>query len=306
MMSPGPLLTSLTVAICTFRRPSIVVALRSLARQSLVGVAVTVLVVDNDDSPSAGGMVAEAARLFGLTCHYLHVPGRNISIARNACLEACHDDWLAFLDDDEIASSNWLKALLARVSPMVAAVFGPVRATYLPGQPDWMVQGDFHSFNVVRVHGRILTGYTSNVLINMSHPAIRGRRFDLALGRSGGEDTQFFKAVYDVGGQLETSPDAVVEEIVVPERASFVWLLRRRFRSGQTHGAIIARQGSARLRVRGILSATAKALVCLAGAIVTFPSPAGWRGWILRGGLHAGVIARLLGCGEIELYGVGT
>lgn len=305
MTAPGPLLTSLTVAICTFRRPSVVVAMRSLARQSLSGVAVTVLVVDNDDTPSAGGIVTEAARLFGLTCHYLHVPGRNISIARNACLEACHDDWLAFLDDDETASAHWLKALLARVNPQVAAVFGPVRASYLPGQPAWMVQGDFHSINVVRVHGRILTGYTCNVLMNMAHPAIRGRRFNLALGRSGGEDTQFFKAVHDVGGQFETSPDAVVEEIVVPERASFAWLLRRRFRSGQTHGAMIAQQGSARLRVRGILSATAKALVCLAGAVATFPSPAGWRGWLLRGGLHVGVIARLLGCHEIELYGAG-
>ena len=40
---------------------------------------------------------------------YIHAPARNISIARNACVEAATGKWIAFIDDDELASENWLQ-----------------------------------------------------------------------------------------------------------------------------------------------------------------------------------------------------
>jgi len=292
------------VAICTYRRPSLAAALASLRGQFPPGQPGRVLVIDNDDVPGARELVERAADALGIEVVYRHVPGRNIAIARNAALDLCPSGWLAFMDDDETATAGWLASLIEAARTDLAAVFGPVRAVYDEADPAWMRQGDFHSITVMFVGGRIKTGYTSNVLINLDHPAVTGRRFDLDLGRSGGEDTEFFDRISRAGGGFAFAPAAVVEEIVVPDRASFPWLLRRRFRSGQTH-ARIAAAGRSRLAVVAIAAAAAaKAALCLVAAGVSAASAVGWRRWLWRGALHLGVIARLAGMRDLILYGM--
>ena len=60
---------------------------------------------------------------------YLHAPARNISIARNACLEAASAPLVAFIDDDEIARPGWLAGLVADMdAPNADVVFGKVAA----------------------------------------------------------------------------------------------------------------------------------------------------------------------------------
>jgi hypothetical protein len=41
-----------------------------------------------------------------LDCLYVHAPARNISIARNACLDAADAPLIAFIDDDETATGE--------------------------------------------------------------------------------------------------------------------------------------------------------------------------------------------------------
>ncbi len=105
--------------------------------------------------------------------------------ARNACLEAADGDFIAFVDDDEVVSEGWLKALLAKAQASgAAAVLGPVRAVYEPDAPEWMVAGDFHSTMPVFVGGEIRTGYTCNVLIRWVAP-FRGAALQYGPGPVG-------------------------------------------------------------------------------------------------------------------------
>jgi succinoglycan biosynthesis protein ExoM len=56
---------------------------------------------------------------------------QNISIARNACLDNADSNWLACIDDDEVASINWLSNLYKKAQQeKVAVVCGPVKAIY--------------------------------------------------------------------------------------------------------------------------------------------------------------------------------
>ena len=104
---------------------------------------------------------------------YVHCPAANISIARNACLDNCSGDFLAFIDDDETASPEWLVELLAVAAATGAdAVLGPVSAVYDDAAPGWMQRGDFHSTQPVWVGGEIRTGYTCNVLLRRASPSI--------------------------------------------------------------------------------------------------------------------------------------
>jgi succinoglycan biosynthesis protein ExoM len=291
--------------VCTFRRESLAGTLASLAAQVLPdGVSLRVIVADNDETPVAEGRIRAVAAALGLDLDYRHAPARSISIARNACLDAARADWLAFIDDDEIAEPQWIAAMLreARAGDW-DAVLGPVRAIYDGAAPGWMRQGDFHSTRPVVLKGAIETGYSGNVLIRRALVERVGLRFDLRFGRTGGEDLDFFYRLRDAGGRIGFAEDAWVEEPVPTGRASLKWLLARTFRAGQSHGSrLTLSQPRAAGRVRQAALAIAKAAACACGALVSLPKAATRNRFLTRGALHLGVLARMAGVREIELY----
>jgi succinoglycan biosynthesis protein ExoM len=292
------------VCVCTFRRPFLTETLRSLEALDAEGLDLRILVADNDETPSAGPLVTAAARESRFPIAYVHAPARNISVARNACLELANAPLVAFIDDDELASPDWLQALLRGMQAQRAdAVFGPVRAVYDDDAPGWMRSGDFHSTQPVFVDGTIRTGYTCNVLMRR-RPPFDAMRFRPELGRSGGEDTEFFHRLNTSGARLAYAPDAIVSEPVPKERASFGWLAQRKLRSGQTHGAWLASSGRGGVAAMGL--AAAKGLACLAMAAANLPSAPRWRRQFLRATLHYGVITGLAGARQQQIYGAGA
>jgi succinoglycan biosynthesis protein ExoM len=293
--------SSVDICICTFRRPFLAETLKSVGNLAHEGLSVRVVVADNDSVPSAQPLVEMIGRHFPFPITYIHAPAANISVARNACLDNACADYVAFVDDDETLSEGWLAAMVRAANIGDGdVVLGPVIAQYDASAPAWMIAGDFHSTAPVRVGGSILTGYTCNVLIRWQGPA-RSLRFDLALGRSGGEDTDFFYRLHDLGARILEAPAAVVFEPVPPSRARMSWLLQRRFRSGQTHGARLRAAGSSRIAPVG--TALAKIGYCLVMAAATAFSPVAWRRNVLRAALHAGVVGGLAGSRQAALYG---
>lgn len=294
------------IGICTYRRPELQATLESLFALTVpAGAALRLIVADNDANPSARALVESLRERSPFNIGYVHCPKSNISIARNACLTECDADYLAFIDDDETAEPQWLVELLAAAKLTGAdAVLGPVRAVYETQSASWMRKGDFHSTRPVWVDGRIKTGYTCNTLLNMRSPVVLGRRFALSLGQSGGEDTHFFTELTEAGGRIEFARDAVVEEKVPEKRASFSWLAKRRFRSGQTHGRILAAKYSGLSRARQTCLAALKLAYCVALTGATSFSPVTRNRYALRAALHLGVVSGTLGIREIRQYGV--
>lgn len=291
------------ICVCTFRRSELADTLRSLdAMQLPVDCRVGVIVADNDETPSASALVGKLSGRLSLPVRYVHCPACNISIARNACLDASSADLVAFIDDDEKATDQWLMRLLETLDATGAdVVLGPVRARYASTAPRWMRMGDFHSTYPVFVGGEIRTGYTCNVLLRTE--AVAGRRFSLERGQTGGEDTEFFDHIHRAGSVIAYAPDAWIEEPVPPARASFGWLSRRRFRVGQTHGRLLRtrRAGIAVIPELGL--AAVKAGYCLAAAALAVFRPVCRNRSLLRGIMHLGVLSGLLGLRELRLYG---
>jgi succinoglycan biosynthesis protein ExoM len=303
---PDPAARSVDIAVCTFRRPSVVDTLRSIGQCRIPeGWTARIIVVDNDDTPSAKPAVDATAIGLPLPVTFVHAPGRNISIARNAALDAATARFLAFIDDDETASPDWLASLIAeRIASGADVVLGPVDATYRDSAAPWLRRGAFHDTRPVFVEGRIVTGYTCNVLLDRQAPSVRGRRFRVELGRSGGEDTAYFAGLSGAGGRIAYAERALLSEPVPESRETFGWLLRRRYRSGQTHGRLLRESGIGALRVAmEIARALGKAAACFAVAAPLLPSAVEGRRWILRGTLHVGVAAALAGSADLELYG---
>ncbi len=289
------------VCICTFHRPEVIETLRSVAAQTRA--PSRVIVVDNAEEPEAAERVSAEAALLGLPLVYVHAPARNISLARNAAMSAARAPWLAFIDDDQFASPQWLSALLEIAGAGdVDAVLGPVDAIYDQAAPAWLRRLNSHSTRPVVIGGKILKGYAGNVLLRRSTLQALSLSFDLTLGRTGGEDDRFFLQMTDRGGRIGFAPEAVVYEPVPEARTRWSWLLKRNFRSGQTHGSHLAQDGGRSRRVGHVLVATAKALTCAGCALVSFPDPARRAGWVLRSAMHLGAASRLAGHRELELY----
>ncbi|WP_137131357.1 glycosyltransferase family 2 protein [Rhizobium sp. FY34] len=298
-------LVHVDIGVCTFRRPELQDTLASLfALVVPADIRIRLIIADNDETPSASELVDSLRARSPFELVYVHCPKSNISIARNACLAESDGDYLVFIDDDETAAPEWLAALLDKASETAAdAVLGPVRALYDEGAPDWMREGDFHSTRPVWVGGEIRTGYTCNVLLDMRSPRIRGRRFALALGQSGGEDTHFFTQVTDIGGSIVFAEQALLEEKVPAKRASLGWLMKRRFRSGQTHGRIVGARHSLIQRIKHIGLAMLKAGFCGMAFLGTSASPITRNRYLLRATLHCGAISGIMGMREIRQYG---
>lgn len=296
---------AIDICVCTFRRPALAETLRSLATlKRPQGYRVGIIIADNDDEPTARELVGRLVQELDLPVRYIHCPARNISIARNACLDASRARFIAFIDDDETATEEWLERLVkAAEASQADAVLGPVRADYGSGAPEWMRRGDFHSTFPVWVGGEIRTGYTCNVLMRMDAQTIHGRRFSLDRGQSGGEDTAFFDEVHRAGGRIVYAPDAWTEEVVPTDRASFRWLLRRRYRVGQTHGRLLGSQKAGAAFAAQLMLVSAKVAYCFLSAGLTVLWPTSRNRNILRGIMHVGVLSGLVGISEIRQYG---
>lgn len=293
------------VTICTYRRDFVTRTLLSIeAAERPAEADIAIVVADNDATPSAEARVRDAASRMTLPVRYIHAPKGNISIARNAGLDASEADWLVFLDDDEEVDPDWLMALFARQRETGAdAVFGCSRANYGADAPGWIIRGDFHSQYPVSRAGVVETGHTCNALLRWGDVPWRNERFALERGRSGGEDTEFFFRLRRKGARYAIAETSVVREDVPPARLALGWLLRRRFRIGQSYAASAEGSGA---RVKLFALAAVKSSYSYLRALPVLAWPERRAFWLMRGTMHAGVCAGCLNLKQGALYGAET
>ena len=295
----------ISVCICTFRRPCVRQTIESIARQSLdPEVRFEIVVVDNDFEPSARSVVeATHADFDHLDLTYVHAPAQNISIARNACLNTARGEWVAFIDDDEIASEDWLKNHVATAEKGGHDIYvGPVIAAYPDDAPNWAVEADMHT---VRGDDRrpIMTGHTGNVFFKREHPSIKDVRFSEERGRTGGEDTEFFHTCFQRGAKIEHSEHAFVFEPVPHHRLSVEWMAKHKFRSGITYGKVIQYQSGFAGNLLKLIASGAKSACLYVLSCLQFKSVGESRRNYLRAVFHAGVVAAFFSVREAEYYG---
>lgn len=230
------------VAICalTLHRPGGLEALlESLAKLDDPGpdVEVQVVIVDNDPEASARPVVERRQAMMPWPLQYVVEPRRGIPFGRNTAVAAAGDvDFVAFLDDDEVASPAWLVELL-RVQRETEAdvVTGTVLPAFEGEPPRWAVEGGFFKRLRHPTGHRLTYARTSNVLIaRRVFPEGDPAPFNEAMGLNGGDDTHFFMRAWLQGHSIVWADDAVVTEEVPSSRVNVRWLLRREYRRGNT------------------------------------------------------------------------
>lgn len=230
-----------SICICTFRRPDLLRHLLGALEHQSSAARMQIVVVDNDPLQSAAPVLREMRERLGVRLKTLALAIPNISLARNAAVQAADGAWIALLDDDERPVADWLARLLNTQKQFEAdVVFGPVLAEYAEGVADWLRRGGY--FERRRLpSGAAVTqadARSGNVLLRRSAllalcgPEQQGP-FDAAFGKTGGEDSILFRRLLDKGASLVWCDEAPVYEWIPAERGSAQWLLQRSFRTGQ-------------------------------------------------------------------------
>jgi succinoglycan biosynthesis protein ExoM len=111
------------VCIATHRRPQQLERLLTSLTQQTGAPSFEVVVVDNDTKRSAEPVVTPFEDR--LRVRYLVEPIRGLAQVRNRCVSASDSTFLAIIDDDHCASSDWLAALYrTAIESGAAAVMG--------------------------------------------------------------------------------------------------------------------------------------------------------------------------------------
>src|SRR5262249_11275079 len=131
----------IAVCICTFKRIALLQSLlRRVGSQRTEGLfSTSVVVVDNDRTGSARSVVEAFAATSILPVTYCLETEQNISLARNRAVTAVSSELLAFIDDDETPSEEWLlKLFQSQTKYQVDAVLGPVVPQFDTQPPAWV------------------------------------------------------------------------------------------------------------------------------------------------------------------------
>src|SRR5262245_51485095 len=136
----------ISVCICTFKRPALLKdLLRRLEPQRTDGLfTYDVDVADNDAARSAEPFVRDFASSSRVGVTYCVDQRANIALARNKALANAQGDLVAFIDDDEFPTPEWLHSLFqARARYQADAVLGPVVPQFQQEPPVWLRKGRF-------------------------------------------------------------------------------------------------------------------------------------------------------------------
>lgn len=271
------------IVIPTLRRPdSLERALRSVfAQVEALDRIANVVVADNDPDGSAAPLVARLTDQAPVPLVYAAAPAPGVATARNAGLAATDAPLIAFLDDDEAASSRWLATLLeAQVQTGADVVFGPIRGR-VPADTGWTTRylEAFFGRAGPAETGPLAEPWGCGNALMVRATALPGPApFDTAADQTGGEDDKLFAALSARGGRYGWAADAWVDEFAPPHRATLRYALTRAFAYGQgpSQTAAAARDwaGVARWMLIGAAQAGVWGLASLALFLLRRPARA--------------------------------
>ena len=233
------------LAICglTYHRPEgLTRLLHGLRDLTFDGAApdLRIIIVDNDPAGNAREVCDRVCGVLRWPLQYVVEQRRGIAFARNAALEAVGDaDWIAFIDDDEVPSPDWIDEL-CRVQRLHNAdvVGGPVVPYFPAPAPQWLLDGAFMRGERYATGQQLDHAYTNNVMFRAAIVRETNLRFDRRWALMGCEDLHFFQAVALAGFKIVWADDAIVTEWIPRSRTTLAWLLQRAFRCGNSDSCV--------------------------------------------------------------------
>ncbi|MDR0715770.1 MAG: glycosyltransferase family 2 protein [Puniceicoccales bacterium] len=238
----------IVIGLCTYHRNELLDgALESLSRIELPSeVGVEFVLVDNDGDGGARPIFEYYVDEFPFKSYYFVEPNQGLVCARNRVLDEALKlgaTEIAFFDDDEIVTPDWLKALWNVYSK--SSIFGCGGQVYrlLPIKHDPLLE----KFWPNCAQEKLMS--TNNCLFSadLVRPDGFALRFDPSLNQVGGEDSKLVLEALERGAIFGFVKDAVAVERFTEQRATFSYLLKRFFGCGGFALTVIPKMGKSRV-----------------------------------------------------------
>lgn len=237
---PQPLIT---VVVCTYNRAALLQAcLRSLVEQTLDKIFYDVVVVDNNSTDTTPEVIREFVALHGNFSGVIET-AQGIAHARNTGWRVACGEYLAYIDDDCKAASDWLavaKTLIDDKQPILMG--GPALPFYAAPKPLWFreeyVQFVLAGDDIRRTLPNEYFPTMNTVFRRSVLESLEGFRADLGMAGNEiayGEDTEIMirmrakfpdEPIYYV-------PYLHVYHLARPEKMTLRWMIPQSFAAGK-------------------------------------------------------------------------
>lgn len=242
----------LTVAVCSYNRAARLPLLIQKLREQECPIPFEILVVDNNSKDNTQEVLAGLAIVEGAALRWVKECKQGIPFARNRAIdESLCSDYLLFIDDDELPSSNMLVFAMHSleqddaecVGGRVVINFGD----YL--RPAWLTD-DLLPFYAELDYGKNpfwITSHSTPIWTSIVAYQTKifkndpNLRFDLRYNREGagiggGEDGIMFKTLLANGVKIQYQPGMVVEHFIDGWKIKRSYFLKLHFIAGCKHG----------------------------------------------------------------------
>jgi succinoglycan biosynthesis protein ExoM len=231
----------LSLIICTHQRPAYLKSLiESIACQSNQLHDSEIVVVDDDPNFSARPVIESASQNTYLTLKYIALGSQNISTARNTGLDAAVKSLLLMIDDDQLLPLDFFCKLRDAWDAFAGSVDGCI-VHILPlfdRQPKSQLVRCAYKWSQYTEGAPVALGLgrTGGLLLKRDFIMLNRIRFSEAMGKSGGEDTDFLYSAQAAGGRYVWLSSVHIHERIPEQRATRPFVLRRSFSHGVRHG----------------------------------------------------------------------
>lgn len=241
----------ISAIVCTRNRVDYLAkSLQSLIDQSLSPSLFEIIIVDNGSEDTTKVYVDTLLNKSSeYSINYIFEPVVGLSKARNSGCAAAHGEYVAFLDDDAIASRLWLENILAafkRAGPAVKCVGGKIDLIWEKERPAWLYDAllsplgklDISQSCCLLSHGQYLFGGNFAILRSALEEA---GMFNTMLGRRGimlmsNEEVELQNRLFENGYERYYDPEILIFHHARKECISRIWHLRRRYCQGVSEG----------------------------------------------------------------------
>lgn len=236
----------ISAVICTLNRSNYLQkAISSLADQDLKRDAYEIVVVDNGSTDNTRSIVEHFSPIGNI--RYLYEPALGLSHARNRGWKEAAAPYVAYLDDDAIATPKWLGKILnvfETVKSKLGCVGGKVNPIWEGARPDWLGDEIVCSLTVVDWSDspHVLNNLNSEWLAgaNIAFPRELLNRlngFSPYLDRVGSRmlssgDVFLEKQIQRSGHTCFYHPEVEVSHHIPVSRLTQAWFIRRYYYQG--------------------------------------------------------------------------
>ena len=231
----------LSIVICSYNRASYISdALDSLYKQTASLNAFETIIVDNNSTDNTAEVFSQwiAAHTNG-SFTYITETNQGASFARNTGAAVAKGQWLCFMDDDAVATPNYVENILKHIETMpdVVGFGGRIIPKYIPAEPKWMsyyvssLVGNFDYAPTACAFENGKYPLESNMIVRKDvYDAIGG--FNTALPgvvgtlRIGGEGKELFYKILALGHTIYYDPAICVHHVVEVKKLTSEYMYR--------------------------------------------------------------------------------